>query len=113
MICRFLTFFKKSFVSSSDNYFYSSIDSPFELLKQGINNTFANLTFDPTLLPVPYQNRLSFCNELDTSVVNDIGHDLIKTTEIGAYCPRSPHWAQLSLCLVQVAMHEENFRKNP
>ena len=52
-------------------------------MKQDINNTFANLTFDATLLPVPDQNRLSFCNELDTSVVDDIGRDLIKTAKIG------------------------------
>ena len=68
---------------SSRQLFYSSIDTPFELLKQDINNTFANLTFDSTLLPVPDQNRLSFCNELDTSVVDDIGRDLVKTAEIG------------------------------
>ena len=62
---------------------YSSIDTPFELLKQDINNTFTGLSFDPTLLPVPDQNRLSFCNGLDTSFIDDIGRDLIKTAKIG------------------------------
>ena len=52
-------------------------------MKQDINNTFANLTFDSALLPVPDQNRLSFCNDLDTSAVDDIGRDLKKTAQIG------------------------------
>lgn len=34
-------------------------------------------------MPIPAQNRLSFCNDIDLSVVDDIGHDLIKVAKIG------------------------------
>jgi hypothetical protein len=34
-------------------------------------------------LPVPQQNSLVFCDQLDTSVVDDLGKDLIKITKIG------------------------------
>lgn len=60
-----------------------SIDTPFELLKQEINGTFGNLSFDSSVLPVPQQNVLTFCNDLDTSVVDDLGNDLIKVAKIG------------------------------
>jgi hypothetical protein len=60
MICKFLTLFEQKVRVKLRQLLYSSIDTPFELLKQDINNTFANLTFDSTLLPVPDQNRLSF-----------------------------------------------------
>jgi hypothetical protein len=59
------------------------LDTPFELLKQDINNTFANLQFDSSILPVPEQNTLSFCNDFDTSVVDDLGRDLVKVARIG------------------------------
>ncbi|EIN11614.1 hypothetical protein PUNSTDRAFT_83280 [Punctularia strigosozonata HHB-11173 SS5] len=61
----------------------SIIDTPFELLKKDINDTFANLTFDASVLPVPEQNTLAFCDGLDTSVVDDLGRDLAKLTKIG------------------------------
>ena len=34
-------------------------------------------------MPIPAQNRLSFCNNMDTSIIDDIGQDLIKTAKIG------------------------------
>jgi len=34
-------------------------------------------------MPIPAQNRLSFCNDMDTSIIDDIGQDLIKTAKIG------------------------------
>ncbi|KAF9264118.1 hypothetical protein L218DRAFT_863771 [Marasmius fiardii PR-910] len=59
------------------------IDTPFELLKKDINDTFAGMSFDRSVLPVPQQNTVSFCNDLDTSVIDDLGRDLIKTAKIG------------------------------
>lgn len=41
------------------------------------------MTFDVSLLPVPAQNTLSFCGQLDTSVVDDLGKDIVKTAKIG------------------------------
>ena len=38
---------------------------------------------DPTVLPVPQQNTLSFCDQLDTSAVEDLGPALVKATKIG------------------------------
>ncbi|KAF5380251.1 hypothetical protein D9757_008198 [Collybiopsis confluens] len=59
------------------------LDSPFELLKKDINDTFAGLSFDSSLLAVPEQNEVTFCDQLDTSVVDDLGQDLIKIAKIG------------------------------
>ncbi|KAH8119166.1 hypothetical protein DFH11DRAFT_1686126 [Phellopilus nigrolimitatus] len=59
------------------------VDTPFEDLKADINNTFAGLNFNESALPVPKQQTLSFCGDLDTSVVDDLGHDLLKATKIG------------------------------
>lgn len=52
-------------------------------MKKDINDTFANLTFDVNALPVPKQNSVVFCDQLDTSVVDDLGRDLLKMTKIG------------------------------
>ncbi|TDL26080.1 hypothetical protein BD410DRAFT_742528 [Rickenella mellea] len=59
------------------------IDTPFELVKQEINETFLGLSFDSSVLPIPEQNTLSFCGQLDTSVVDDLGRDLLKAAKIG------------------------------
>ncbi|KAJ4483902.1 hypothetical protein J3R30DRAFT_1846957 [Lentinula aciculospora] len=59
------------------------LDTPFELLKKDINDTFAGLSFNSSLLTVPEQNEVSFCDQLDTSVVDDLGQDLIKIAKIG------------------------------
>ncbi|KAG6919376.1 hypothetical protein DXG01_006925 [Tephrocybe rancida] len=61
----------------------SIIDQPFELLKKDINDTFGAINFDASVLPVPQRNTLSFCNDMDLSVVDDVGHDLIQTAKIG------------------------------
>lgn len=60
-----------------------SLDTPFEALKADINDTFAGLSFNSTVLPIPEQNTLSFCGQLDTSVVDDLGRDLLKAAKIG------------------------------
>lgn len=62
---------------------FARIDTPFELVKQDINATFANISLTPDGLPVPELNTISFCGQLDTSVIDDIGHDLIKLVKIG------------------------------
>jgi hypothetical protein len=63
--------------------FLPSIDTPFELLKKDINDTFAGISFEPEGLPVPEISRLTFCNQLDPSVIDDVGRDLIKAAKIG------------------------------
>jgi hypothetical protein len=52
-------------------------------VKADINSTFLGLSFDGSLLPVPPQNRLTFCGTLDTSVIDDLGRDLLKAARIG------------------------------
>ncbi|TRM69986.1 hypothetical protein BD626DRAFT_563681 [Schizophyllum amplum] len=59
------------------------IDTPFELLKADINDTFAGLNFNSSLMSVPETNTVRFCHDLDTSVVDDLGNDIIKATKIG------------------------------
>ncbi|KZT41537.1 hypothetical protein SISSUDRAFT_1000423 [Sistotremastrum suecicum HHB10207 ss-3] len=61
----------------------SVVDTPFELLKADINNTFATISFNQSTLPVPQLNTLTFCDTLDTSVVDNLGHDLTKVAKIG------------------------------
>ncbi|KAH9485549.1 Plasma membrane fusion protein PRM1 [Psilocybe cubensis] len=61
----------------------SIIDTPFELLKKDINDTFAGINFQPDGLPVPELSTIKFCDNLDTSVIDDIGRDFIKTAKIG------------------------------
>jgi hypothetical protein len=60
-----------------------SVAVPFDELKSEINETFSSLNFDSNTLPVPQQNRLSFCGDLDTSVVDSLGQDLLKAAKIG------------------------------
>lgn len=59
------------------------MDTPFEAVKADINNTFLGLTFDSALLPVPAQNTVSFCSDLDTSSIDNLGNDLLQITKIG------------------------------
>ncbi|KAF8629427.1 hypothetical protein AX15_003474 [Amanita polypyramis BW_CC] len=59
------------------------LDKPFELVKADINSTFANITFDASVLPVPNQNSVTFCHQLDTSVVDDLGKEFVKMAKIG------------------------------
>ncbi|KAL0956655.1 hypothetical protein HGRIS_002787 [Hohenbuehelia grisea] len=59
------------------------IDTPFELLKKDINDTFAGINFNSSTLPVPRQNLVSFCSDLDLTVVDDLGRDLIRVAKIG------------------------------
>ena len=41
------------------------------------------MSFDASILPVPETNLLSFCNDLDTSIVDDLGRDLVNIAKIG------------------------------
>jgi hypothetical protein len=52
-------------------------------VKADINSTFAGISFNSSLLPIPDRSTISFCDGLDTSVVDDLGHDLLKITKIG------------------------------
>ncbi|KAH0828015.1 hypothetical protein J3R83DRAFT_3664 [Lanmaoa asiatica] len=70
-------------VSSIKNTIQDLVDTPFEAVKADINDTFLGLTFDPTLLPVPAQNTVSFCSSLDTSSIDNLGNDLLQITKIG------------------------------
>lgn len=63
---------------------YHSIDTPFELVKKDINDTFAGISgYNSSVMPVPQLNTVTFCNDLDTSVIDDLGRDLIKLSKIG------------------------------
>ncbi|KAI0255147.1 hypothetical protein BJV78DRAFT_1279742 [Lactifluus subvellereus] len=59
------------------------LDTPFEAVKADINDTFAGISFNSSVLPLPDRGTISFCDNLDTSVVDDLGHDLLKITKIG------------------------------
>ncbi|KAG8956681.1 plasma membrane fusion protein prm1 [Tulasnella sp. 424] len=61
------------------------IETPFNALKQDLNNSFSQIRFDKSVLPVPATQQLTFCNDLDTSVVDQLIHDLIKVAKIGCF----------------------------
>lgn len=61
------------------------IEAPFNALKQELNDSFSTIRFDKSVLPVPATQQLSFCNDLDTSVVDELIHDLIKVARIGCF----------------------------
>jgi hypothetical protein len=62
---------------------YSRLDTPFEAVKADINNTFAGISFNSSVLPLPDRSTISFCDNIDTSVIDDLGHDLLEITKIG------------------------------
>ncbi|EGN99932.1 hypothetical protein SERLA73DRAFT_160028 [Serpula lacrymans var. lacrymans S7.3] len=70
-------------ISSIKDSIQDLVDTPFEAVKADINNTFLGLSFDSSVLPVPEQNTLSFCTDLDTSSVDNLGQDLLSITKIG------------------------------
>ena len=78
MLCEFLI---DSWITSSPHPF-SSLDTPFELTKQDITDTFNNISFQPSVLSVPAQSTITFCDQIDTSVIDDLGRDLVKLTKI-------------------------------
>ncbi|THH13147.1 hypothetical protein EW146_g7040 [Bondarzewia mesenterica] len=59
------------------------LDTPFELLKKDINDTFIGINFNSSVLPVPERSTLSFCDNMDTSVVDNLGRDLLKIAKVG------------------------------
>ncbi|CAE6512245.1 unnamed protein product [Rhizoctonia solani] len=58
---------------------------PFNELKKEINETFTSpaMRFNTSVLAVPARSNIQFCNELDTSIVDDLGRDLRKIGRIG------------------------------
>jgi hypothetical protein len=67
------------------SYFLTSsrLDTPFEAVKADINDTFAGISFNSSVLPLPDRSTISFCDNIDTSVVDDLGHALLEITKIG------------------------------
>lgn len=64
------------------SYPFPSLDTPFELTKQEITDAFNNITFNQAVFPIPQQSTITFCDQVDTSVIDDLGHDIIKITKI-------------------------------
>ena len=62
---------------------FLSLDTPFELTKKDINDTFNGVSFKPSVFSVPQQSTITFCDQIDTSVIDDIGRDLVKMAKIG------------------------------
>ena len=64
----------------------SLIDQPFNALKGQINTTYADVasTFNAAQLPLPPVRTVEFCNNVDTSIVDDIGQPLVRIAETAA-----------------------------
>ena len=91
------------------------MDTPFEDLKADINNTFAGLQFNESTLFVPQQDSVSFCGQMDTSVVDDLGHDLAKLTKIGivVLVVKSNWGMDEYTCLYRMRVHGERMGEIP
>ncbi|KAJ7804463.1 hypothetical protein B0H14DRAFT_3774498 [Mycena olivaceomarginata] len=59
------------------------INTPFSDLKGEINATFASLSTDPNLLPVPSMVNIEFCDKFDTSMIDNLSSDLKRVSETG------------------------------
>ena len=63
------------------------ISTPFNSLKGEINSTFAGVTstFNAAQLPLPAVRTVQFCNNVDTSIVDDIGNPLVHIAQTSAF----------------------------
>ncbi|KAJ7865924.1 hypothetical protein B0H14DRAFT_3133302 [Mycena olivaceomarginata] len=52
------------------------IDAPFSALRDEINGTFASLVTDPSIFPIPGPVNLTFCDQFDTSTIDDLAHEI-------------------------------------
>ncbi|PWZ00231.1 hypothetical protein BCV70DRAFT_161136, partial [Testicularia cyperi] len=59
------------------------IQTPFEDMKTQINQTISSFSFDESLLPVPDMSSVAFCDQIDTSPLDDLEHDLKKVARTG------------------------------
>jgi len=57
------------------------IAEPIDSLRTEINTTMSNATVDVELLPVPAKQSVDLCTGLDTSFIDDIGHELAKSVK--------------------------------
>ncbi|ORY81244.1 hypothetical protein BCR35DRAFT_278952 [Leucosporidium creatinivorum] len=60
----------------------SLISTPINALRTEINSTLSNATIDISLLPVPAKDTVELCTNLNTSFLDDVGHDLAKFLKI-------------------------------
>ena len=60
---------------------------PFNLLKKEINDTFINAqkSFVATPLPVPDASNVTFCDQMDLSVIDDLSNDIAGLARIGLF----------------------------
>jgi hypothetical protein len=58
---------------------------PFNLLKKEINDTFLNAqqSFVATPLPVPNASNVTFCHQMDLSVIDDLSNDIAGLARVG------------------------------
>ncbi|KAG8965938.1 plasma membrane fusion protein prm1 [Tulasnella sp. 419] len=56
---------------------------PFDNLKKEINGSFSTIKYSPVALPE--RQTLSFCAEMDTSVVDDLARDIVRIAKIGSF----------------------------
>lgn len=56
---------------------------PFNLLKAEMNTTFAGINTPNVTVPLPPLQDVQFCNDLDTSFIDELGKDLVRIAYIG------------------------------
>jgi len=59
------------------------INTPFDALRSQITSIFSEVasTFNAAQLPLPAARTVQFCNNVDTSIVDDIGRPLVHIAE--------------------------------
>ena len=63
------------------------ISTPFNAVKGEINSTFSEVAsnFNAAQLPLPAVRTVQFCNNVDTSIVDDIGGPLVRIAQTSAF----------------------------
>lgn len=60
----------------------SLISTPIEALRTNVRTTLSNRTIEVEMLPVPAKQTVELCQDLDTTWIDDVGHDLAKFVKL-------------------------------
>uniref|UniRef100_V5EPS3 Plasma membrane fusion protein PRM1 n=1 Tax=Kalmanozyma brasiliensis (strain GHG001) TaxID=1365824 RepID=V5EPS3_KALBG len=59
------------------------IETPFEKMRGEVNTTLGGLTFNHTVFDVPEMQKVTFCDRIDTSPLDDLGKELKRIAKWG------------------------------
>ena len=59
------------------------IETPFEQMKQQVNQTLGGFQFNHTMLPMPHLQNVTFCDRIDTGPLDELGEELTRVARWG------------------------------